>query len=241
MLAFVSDAHDVDAPELLTTELLDRLALLVGCAYASYQELDWSRRTVTAYVRCSNEDPLAVLPPYVPPEFWTADKWPFVSGAPFEKVSDRLDRRERERIRDEAEFNAEFGFVDSIGFHVGGDRRTRSGWLHFDSDERDFDERDRELARALCPHVDSVYRSALSRRQLAELLAALERTGEEDATHAIVLHKADGRIDHATSEAQRLLAAWFETANGHLPPELDEWAAKAPREAGTPGVGTVPC
>jgi DNA-binding CsgD family transcriptional regulator len=148
-----------------------------------------------------------------------------VSSAPFGKVSDRLDRRERERIRDEEEFNAEFRIVDSIGFRVG-DRKTRSGWLHFDSDGRDFDGRDRELAVALWPQVDALWRRAVSRRQVTELLTALERAGDADTTRAIVLYKADGRIDHATSEARRLLAGWFATRNGRLPPKLDEWAAK---------------
>jgi hypothetical protein len=151
VLAFASDAHDADAPEPLTTELLDRLTALVGCTYATYQEFDWSRRLVTTYVRCSNEDPLTVPPPYVREEYWTADDWPYRSEPPFEKVSDRLDRRERERVRDEEEFNAEFRIVDRIGFRVG-DRGPRHGWLHFDTDGRDFDERDRELifARASC-------------------------------------------------------------------------------------------
>jgi DNA-binding CsgD family transcriptional regulator/GAF domain-containing protein len=225
VLAFVADAHDTDGPEALTRELLDRLAALVGCTYASYEEYDWSRRVVSAYVACSNEDPLAVLPPYVPPEFWTADEWPFVSGAPFEKVSDRLDRRERERIRDEEEFNAEFRIVDSIGFGVG-DRRTRSGWLHFDSEGRDFDERDRELALALRPHVEALWRKAASRRRLAELLAELDRDGET-TPHAVVLLGARGRIDQATAGAQRLLAEWFGVRDRRLPSELRDWLALA--------------
>jgi DNA-binding CsgD family transcriptional regulator len=226
VLAFVADAHDADASETLTTELLDRLAALVGCTYATYQEFDWPRRTVTAYVRCSNEDPLAVSPPYVPPEYWTSDGWPYRSGAAFDKVSDRLDRRERERIRDGEEFNAEFRIVDSIGLRAG-DRRARCALLHFDSDGRDFDERDRELTLALSPHVDALWRRAGSRRQVIELLTTLERAGDADTRRAIVLYKADGRIEHATSEARRLLDGWFATRNDRLPHKLDEWAAKA--------------
>jgi GAF domain-containing protein len=201
VLAFASDAHDADAPEPLTTELLDQLTTLVGCTYGTYEELDWSRRLVTAYVRCSNEDPLAVLPPYVPPEWWTADEWPYRSGRPFEKASDRLDRRERERIRDEEEFNSEFRVVDGIGLRIG-DRGTRSGWLHFESDARDFDERDRELIFALAPHAGALWRRAVARRQLGELLAALDR-GETAAGQALVLQKLDGRIDYKTAEATR--------------------------------------
>src|SRR5918994_1709106 len=167
VLAFVSDAHDAGAPEPLTTELLDRLTALVGCTFATYQEFNWSQRTVTTYVRCSNEDPLAVPPPYVPPEYWTSEEWPYRNKRSFEKLSDRLDRRERERIRDEEEFNAEFRIVDSIWVRFG-DRRTRSGMLHFDSDGRDFDERDHELVFVLSPHVEALWRTAASRRQLVE-------------------------------------------------------------------------
>jgi DNA-binding CsgD family transcriptional regulator len=225
VLAFASDAHDVDAPEPLTTELLDQLTTLVGCTFATYEELDWSRRLVTAYVRCSNEDPLAVLPPYVPPEYWTADEWPYRSGRPFEKASDRLDRRERERIRDEEEFNSEFRVVDGIGLRVG-DRGTRSGWLHFESDARDFDERDRELIFALAPHAEALWRRAVARRQLGELLAALDR-GETAAGQALVLQKPDGRIDYKTAEADRLLVEWFGTRNGRLPQQLVDWLALA--------------
>lgn len=72
-LEFVADAHDVDGPVPLTTELLDRLTELVGCEYATYEELDWGRQTATAYVYCTYEGPLAVPPPYIPEECWTAD------------------------------------------------------------------------------------------------------------------------------------------------------------------------
>lgn len=231
VLAFVADANDADAAETLTTELLDRLADLFGCEFASCEEYDWGRRVVTTYVACSNEDPLAIPPPYVPEDFWTADdsRYPRAlhrTGRVFDKLSDRFDRRERERMRNEEEFNAEFLIVDTIGFGVG-DARTRSAWLHFDSQGRDFDERDRELVLALWPHVKALWRRAVSRTQVAELLATLERDGDASRGQAIVLGAADGRIDHATAEAQRLLAAWFGPRNGRLPHELDEWAAFA--------------
>lgn len=226
VLAFASDAHDADAPRPLTTELLDRLTALVGCTFATYQEHDWSRRLVTAYVRCSNEDPLTVPPPYVPQEYWTADDWPYRSEPPFEKVSDRLDRRERERVRDEEEFNAEFRIVDRIGFRVG-DRGPRNGWLHFDSDGRDFDERDRELIFAVAPHVEALRRTAVSRKQLRELLVSLDRDGDTATGPGLVLHESGGRIDHATAEARRILAEWFGTRNGRLPQPLVEWVGVA--------------
>lgn len=224
VLAFVADAHDADAPEPLTTELLDRLAALVGCTYASYEENDYPRRTISAYVRCSNEDPLAVSPPYAPPTYWTSDESPLWTDRSFEKRSDLFDRRERERIRDEEEFNAEFRVVDSIGFRVG-NSRTRSAVLHFESDGRDFDERARELVVALAPHVEALWRTAVSRKQLRELLVALDRDGDTATGPGLVLHESGGRIDHATAEARRLLAEWFGTWNGRLPQQLVEWVA----------------
>jgi DNA-binding CsgD family transcriptional regulator len=230
-LAFLADAHDVDAPEPLTTELLDRVAELVGCAYATYQEFDWPRRTLTAYVWCSKESPLAAASAVLPDDFWTADssRYPRAlhrTGAAFDKLSDRLDRRERERLRDEEEYNAEFRIVDRMGFRVGGPR-TRGAWLSFDSQERDFDERDRDLALALWPHVEALWRRAVSRRQLADLLRVLGDDGDAAAGRGIVLYEADGQIDHMTVEAQRLLVTWFGARNGQLPLELDEWVGLA--------------
>jgi DNA-binding CsgD family transcriptional regulator len=223
VLAFVADAHDADAPEALTRELLDRLTALVGCEYATYQTFDWPRRMVTAYVPCSNEAPPASTD--VPEEFWSAGEPPYPTGAAFHKLSDRFDRRERERIRDEVEFNTEFRIVDSLGFRVG-DRRSGSGWLAFDSQHRDFDERDRELGLALRPHVGALWRKSVARRQVADLLAELERDG--DATPRAVVLLCDGwRIDHATAPARRLLADWFGVRDDRLPGNLRDWVGAA--------------
>jgi len=225
-LAWVADAHDVDGSVPLTTELLDRLTELVGCEYATYEELDWAEQRMTTYVWCSNEGQFAVPPPYVDDTFWTADhalhKRPQWDGPEFVKRSDSLDRRERERYRDTTHFNAEFRVVDHLGFRVGV-TRTRTAWLAFDSQERDFDERDRELGLAIKPHAEALWRKASARARLTELLAVLGRDGGQ----AIVVCKPDGRIEHQTTEAQRLLTAWFGTRNGHLPNELVHWVAGA--------------
>ena len=225
VLAFAADAHDADASEALTTELLDRLATLVGCEYATYQTFDWPRRAVTAHIACSNEGPSTPQEDY-PETFWTGDSPPHWTGAAFQKLSDLCDRRERERLRGEAEFNAEFRIVDTVGFRAG-DRSTRSAWLQFDSQYRDFDERDRELALALRPHVDGLWRRSISRKQVRELLGVLSHDGDAAAGHAVVLFDTGGRIDHATAEAHRLLAAWFGLRDGRLPHEVREWVGLA--------------
>jgi DNA-binding CsgD family transcriptional regulator len=209
----------------MTRELLDRLAELVGCEYATYQTFDWPRRMITAYLPCSNEGASARPPSDVPESFWRGDNPPHWTGAAFHKLSDLCDRRERERIRDEWEVYAEFGIVDAVGFRVD-ERQSLSAWLHFNSRRRDFDERDRELALTLWPHVEALWRKAASRRQLAELLAELERDGGTTA-HTVVLLDASGRIDQATAGAQRLLAEWFGVRDGRLPSELRDWLALA--------------
>lgn len=227
-LAWVADAHGVDGPVPLTTELLDGLTELVGCEYATYEELDWAELRMTTYVWCSYEGPSAVPPPYVDETFWTADhalhKRPLWDGPGFVKHSDSLDRRERERERDETAFNAEFRVVDHLGFRVGL-TRTRTAWLTFDSQRRDFDERDRELGLAITPQVEVLWRKAASRARLAELLAILGH--DDDAGRAIVVCEPDGRIDYKTAAAQRLLRAWFGTRNGHLPEKLLDWVSVA--------------
>lgn len=179
----------------------------------------------TAYIPCSNEDPDAVPPPYVPESFWTPLPTPHPSREAFFKLSDIHDRRKRERIRDEEEYNAEFRIVDKVGIRLG-DSLTRTGWLHFDSQVRDFDERDRELLLTLRPHVDVLWRRAVSRRQVAELVGVIERNGDP-AGQAIVLFEAGGRIDYATAEARRLLGEWFGTRDGCLPNELLKWLGSA--------------
>jgi DNA-binding CsgD family transcriptional regulator len=219
VLAFVADAHQVDAPEPLTTELLDRLTELFGCTFATYEEFDRPRRTITGYDVCSNEDPCAS--PQAGPEFWTGEWDPLFWALQFDKWSDRLTRRERERIRDEQEFNAEFRIADSLWLRVG-DLCTRSACLHVDTQGRDFGERERELALLLHPQFNVIWRRAVSRRRAAELLEAVEADRK-----AIVLCEPDGRIDHATATAERLLASWFGTRNGRLPQQLVDWVAVA--------------
>jgi DNA-binding NarL/FixJ family response regulator len=222
VLLFVSDANDADG---IDRALLDRLTGIFGCEYATYQELDRPRRMMTAYIPCSNEDLAAVPPPYVEKSCWATHDVPHRMRFPFRKLSDELDRRERERIRDEG-CNAEFEVVDTLGFGVGDDQ-TQTAWLRFDTQERDFGERDRQLALSLRPHFGALWRKAVSRRQVAELIGALEREGEAAAGRAVVLFERDGQIGHATAEARRLLAAWFGTRNGRLPHELDTWLATA--------------
>jgi DNA-binding CsgD family transcriptional regulator len=222
VVSFVADAHHADGPEALSTELLDRLVELVGCEYATFETHDRPRQRITGYVPCSNEGPDAVDSHEREHDYWTTDD-PLRPGvAPVYKLSDLFNRRERERIRDERRWNAEFRLVDTLGFRVG-DRRTRSGWLQLDSQRRDFDERDRELALVLRPHVETLFRKAISRWQVAELVGALERDGDIATGRAIAVFDTDGRIGHATAEGRRLLATWFGMHDGRLPPELRDW------------------
>jgi DNA-binding CsgD family transcriptional regulator len=222
VLSFVADAHDADGQEALNRELLDRLAELAGCEFATYEALDLSRRAVLTYIPCTNEEEMSVDLADPADDFWAEHEHMHRVGAVFVKQSDRSDRRERERIRDEGGHNSEFRLVDRIGFRVG-EPRAPSAWLHLDSQRRDFDERDRELMLALRPHVDALRRQAVARRQAAGLVEAIER----DTAGAIVVTEPNGRMAYATTEARALLAEWFGVRNTSLPEELEAWLTYA--------------
>lgn len=208
LLDFVKDAHDTEATEPLTTELLDRLTSLVGCEFATYQALDWQRRASTAYVPCSNEGDGFCAGEPADPRFA-----PRRGG--LQKLSDRFDRRERERLREEEEYNAEFRVVDALAFGVG-DAETRSGWVRFDSQSRDFGERERALALTLRPHVETLWRAAEFRRRAAEL-PVVEPVGQE----TVRVPPRGGSVARLTRREREILAHVAEgRTNGQIAEEL---------------------
>lgn len=69
VLAFLEEAHAVDGPEPFTPELLDRLAQLGDCEYATFSEVDHARQIFTGYMPCAAEGGT-----YLEPEetWWTS-------------------------------------------------------------------------------------------------------------------------------------------------------------------------
>jgi DNA-binding CsgD family transcriptional regulator len=95
-----------------------------------------------------------------------------------------------------------------------------------ESRERDFDERDRLLVEALAPHFVALDRQAAVRRRLAAALSELA-SADADEPHGIILLGRDGRVEHASPAARRIVGAWFGELDGRLPSLLEEWRAGA--------------
>src|SRR5215208_4858320 len=55
VLSFLEEAQTVDGFAPITPELLDRLAHLADCEWASFFEIDHSRRIQTGYIPCAAE------------------------------------------------------------------------------------------------------------------------------------------------------------------------------------------
>lgn len=230
LLAFVGEAQAVGGPDPFTTELLDRLAVVMRCEFASYYRLDFLRSLLYDSVACSNEADLAVPAA----EGWASDSdrdrgpnpaWrnPSFIG----KWSDAWERDVRRRF--EAIPRASlFGVVDGLGTSFGPGSSDRS-ILALHSQDRDFTERDRAKVIALRPHVFALIRDARARQQLASLLATMELEGK-DEPHGLLLLSGRLDVEHASPAARRIVESWFGGLRGRLPSPLEDWLTSPERD-----------
>ena len=198
IVAFLGDASTIDAPVPYTSELLDRLAALIGCDYATYNEFDFARRTVVAYVVCSKGQ-----------EFWnlTASEWDglvaeLVSDRDVEQdgivtTSDRVSYEQRRLFEGVPDLTAELGIVDQMCVRIG----PPGARFVLESCDRDFGERDRLVMHELKPHLFEMWRRASVRRQLDAALAALD----DDQAEGVVFVGTAHEVEFASVSAQRLL------------------------------------
>src|SRR5215218_6179757 len=150
LLALGGDARAADGPDPFTTDLLDRLAAVVECEFATYYQHDLSDLVPSVYVACSYEAQYAVLPQRVA----TADveqavasgRWNSPSLHAVRMWSDayRRDVRRRFEVAPSARF---YETVDSAWmlFSVGPFEQCV---LALHRQERDFTERDRRKLTA---------------------------------------------------------------------------------------------
>jgi DNA-binding CsgD family transcriptional regulator len=200
IVAFLGNASTIDAPVPYTTELLDRLAALIGCDYATYNEFDFARRTVRSYVVCSKGQ-----------EFWelTRSEWDglvgeLVSDRDVEQdgivtTSDRMPYEQRKLFEGVPDLSVELGIVDQMCVRIG----PPGARFVLESCDRDFDERDRLVMHELQPHLFEMWRRASVRRQLDAALAALD----DDQAEGVVFVGAAHDVEFASASAQRLLEA----------------------------------
>ncbi|MDP9301313.1 MAG: LuxR C-terminal-related transcriptional regulator [Actinomycetota bacterium] len=229
VLGFLEDARSAVGTVPFTRHLVDALTDVVGCEYARYREIDFARRVEIAHVPCSAEvDAFGADLVEMTEADWNAVPFDPCYRATFSEPTGIFiasDLASRSPASSEAadDWQAEFDrwdLVDRMWIHIGG-----PSWagIAFDTRERAFGERERELARLLQPHLREIWRNASVRRRLRAALSALEH--EQDT--GVLLLDAVGRIEYASGSAQRILSDHFDMPAMALPDDIADWRADA--------------
>lgn len=216
VLGFLEQAQTLDAFAPITPELLDRLAQLADCEWATFFEMDHSRRMFTGYIPCAAEGGTLPEPE---DEWWTCRRIVefrrHKSTNRFEPVllSDAFTLGERTN----GDFNInfrEYGFADQIHVNLHPTRDWAAEIVVFRSGE--LGERERLILRLLRPHLAAMYRRAEVRRRLATASAEFD----PDALAALTPREcdvmrcvADGLTNHEIAAA---LVVELSTVRKHL-------------------------
>jgi len=216
VLSFLEEAQKLDGLVPITPELLDRLAQLADCEWASFFETDHSRRIHTGYIPCAAEGGTLSE---IEDEWWTCRR-----TADFRRhkstnrlgpvlLSDAFTIRERTN----GDFNInfrEYGFTDQIHVNLDPTRNWAVEIVVYGS--RDFGERERMTLRLLRPHLAAMYRRAEVRRRPATTYAEFD----SDALAALTPREcevmrcvADGLTNHDIAAA---LVVELGTVRKHL-------------------------
>jgi len=229
VLGFLEDARSVSGTAPFTRHLVDRLTDVVGCEYARYKEIDFARRVEIAHVPCSAEiDAFGADLVEMTAADWNTVRFDPCYRATFSEpsgifIASDLASRSSESSQAVNGWQSEFDrwdLVDRMWIQIGG-----PSWagIAFDSGERAFGERERELACILQPHLREIWRNASVRRRLRAALSALDH---EQDTGVILLDDA-GRIEYASGSAQRILSDHFDMPAMALPDNIAGWRTDA--------------
>jgi DNA-binding CsgD family transcriptional regulator len=216
ILRFLGDAATIRGPSAFTVELLDDMAVMFGARCATYNEFDFARRTVLAYVTCTADGPSEIDMTLSDWEELTAE---LVVDRDIERdgivaTSDRRSCPERLRGDRARADRQESAVVDTMCARIG----PPGARFVLDRVGRDFDDRDRAMMRVLQPHLLELWRRASTRRRLDTVVDAL---GSDD-TRGVVLVDEDGDVESASAAGLRLLQTHF----GHavpLPDRVARW------------------
>ena len=239
VLAFVADAQELAGPDAFTSDLLDQLAALVPSCGVSFEEANVAERVLLAKVESYSRPvtPLSI-------KSLSDEAWAVMDASPIGayrrrtgdfgmvKWSDLFGRRKRLRH----DVQAGVPLIDMASVWLAPSLIHKVS-LVFGSERRDFTERDRLVINVLRPHLIALYRAAGVRRLLADALAGLERTSDQEG-RGVLLRGRDGSLEFASPQARALLTAYFGESSRRLPPQLETWVqaqAKRPdRSATTP-------
>ena len=216
VLSFLEEAQTVAGPAPFTTELLDLLAEIVGCPYATFSEVDHRGRVIHQTVLCS-ADPWTGEED--DDEWWESPRTVALTGyrlsegtKPLIVLSDFFSRSERTS----ADFNPNFekGICDEISIDLD-PRRTWFACLSV-AGHSDFGDRERLLLHRLRPHLIGLYRSAELQRRLGAATAAFDAEAVHQLTRReceVMLWVADGL---SNAEIAKVLVVERSTVRKHL-------------------------
>jgi DNA-binding CsgD family transcriptional regulator len=219
VLSFLEQAQTVDGPAPFTTELLDLLTEIVGCAYATFTEVDHRGRVIHRTVLCSADPWNGEEGDGGTDEWWESPRTVALSryrlseGAkPLIVLSDFFSRGQRTS----ADFNP--NFQDGVSDEISLDLDPTRAWFACLSvaSDRDFGDRERLLLHRLHPHLIGLYRTAELRRRLGATAAAFDPDATERLTRREreVMHwVADGL---SNAEIARVLVVERSTVRKHL-------------------------
>ena len=225
LLTFVADAQASEGRVPFTTELLDRLAAVMQCHFATYYELDLLSRVVIDYVPCSDEPSYGATPAS---EWRDDDDQREISAHARSDIgrdqvamwSDTKDRAARRRF--EWNYSASvFEVVDCVWTVFGTGRFERAA-LALHRRDRDFTERDRWNVLALRPHVSALIRDSRARRRLDSLMSAID-SADDAEPRGLLCVGARLDIEHESPAARRILRSWFGTRDARLPTDIVDW------------------
>jgi DNA-binding CsgD family transcriptional regulator len=208
-LRFVHEASAESGPEPFPAHVVERLRVLLGCEWATFCELDRSRKQVLALVESPVPDPIGGDEDDT---FWRiVDDHPLCRAqrrGRFDalKLSDFHSRREFHGTEVYADWFRPFGTEYELEVGIPSPLDHMKTFL-FDDGRRDFSERDRSLLNLLQPHFVQLYRAAEIRR-FADSARAILEDGRDLGERGVMIVNAHGVIEVASPHAWRLLDAY---------------------------------
>ncbi|HUF59090.1 MAG TPA: helix-turn-helix transcriptional regulator [Actinomycetota bacterium] len=188
----------------------------MGCDYATYNEFDFARREVIAYLPCSAESEDL--------EMTDTDWNELVAELAIDRdvqrdgivtTSDHFSRERRSAFEAGPSYHAEFGILDTMCVRIG----PPGARVVLNRCDRDFDRRDRLLMHELQPHLFGLWEAGSIRRRLRAALAALDHQDAE----GVVFVSDRGDVEFASASARRLLRTHLGGGTAPLPAAIATW------------------
>ena len=217
LVGFLGDAQSIEGSVPFTHELLERMTTIFRCEYSLYNEFDFARRRVLAYIPCSADEADGF-------EMTDADWDELVAELELDRkverngivtTSEHYSREQRVRFEVGPRYHGELEIVDTMCARIG----PPGARFVLNSRERDFDVRDRLLMHELQPHLLGLWNRASTTRRLTAALAAVD----QDATDGVVFVDDRGNVEFASVSAEKLVQTHLGVPAVPLPENIAKW------------------